>query len=133
VDARVATESDARRVETAIYGLQPTTPGTTLEISGQFGRPPMEKTPRNVMLWNLAREACSELGIEIDESTAGGGSDGNWTSQFCATLDGMGAVGDGAHALTEYISTDHLVERTALLARMLLFPPLQDNQSVEQP
>lgn len=124
VDVRVATEVDARRVEKAIFGLRATTPGTSLEISGQFGRPPMEKTPRNAILWNLACDAGDELGIEIDEATAGGGSDGNWTSQLTATLDGLGAVGDGAHALTEHISIEHLVERTALLARMLLFPRL---------
>lgn len=124
VDVRVATEADAKRVEKAIFGLQATTPGTTLKITGQMGRPPMEKTPRNELLWNLACDACDELGMEIDEATAGGGSDGNWTSQLTATLDGLGAVGDGAHAVTEHISTEHLVERTALLARMLLYPPL---------
>lgn len=124
IDVRVTTEADARRVETAIRGIQATTPGTTLEITGQIGRPPMEKTPRNELLWNCACEASNELGIEIDEAMAGGGSDGNWTSQLTATLDGLGAVGDGAHALTEHISTEHLVERTALLARMLLYPPV---------
>jgi len=128
VDVRVATEADARRVQETIFNMEATTPGATLEITGQMGRPPMEKTPRNELLWNLAREACDELGIEIDDATAGGGSDGNWTNQLTATLDGLGAVGDGAHALTEHISTEHLVERTALLARLLLFPRLRVEQ-----
>lgn len=126
VDVRVATEADARRVEKAILGLQAKTPGTRLEITGEIGRPPMEKTARNELLWNLACEASDEMGIQIDEAMAGGGSDGNWTSQLTATLDGLGAVGDGAHALTEHISIEHLVERTALLARMLLYPPVQE-------
>jgi glutamate carboxypeptidase len=88
----------------------------------------MEQTPRNEKLWEWAREAADELGIELGHGLAGGGSDGNWTSLLTATLDGMGAVGDGAHALTEFVYVDRLVERSALLARMLLYPALQETQ-----
>lgn len=131
VDVRVATSADAEEVQQAIYNLQPTTPGTTLKVSGQIGRPPMEKTGRNEKLWNLAQEASEELGIEVDECMAGGGSDGNWTSQLTATLDGLGAVGDGAHALTEFVYVDRLVERAALLARMLTYPAIRHQSGGE--
>jgi glutamate carboxypeptidase len=126
VDVRVATQQDANRVDKAIRLMRAVTPGTRLEVSGHMGRPPLEKTTRNEILWNLASEAAAELGIELDEGLAGGGSDGNWTSQFTATLDGLGAVGDGAHAMTEFIYVDRLAERTALLARMLLYPTIRE-------
>ena len=110
-DVRVATHDDAREIEQAIYGLQSAVPGTRLEVSGRVGRPPMEKTPGNQQLWRLAQEAADEMKIPIDEGTAGGGSDGNYTSLHAPTLDGMGAVGDGAHALTEFVFVDKMPER----------------------
>ena len=125
VDVRVATQADAEFIEQQIHAIQPTTPNTRLEISGRIGRPPMEKTPGNQRLWELAREAADELGLDIDEGTAGGGSDGNSTSQLTPTLDGLGAVGDGAHAVTEFVYVDQLTERAALLARMLLYPAVK--------
>jgi glutamate carboxypeptidase len=124
VDVRVVTREDARRVEQAIHAIQAITPGTSLQIEGSVSRPPMERTPGNLRLWEAARESAAELGLEIEEGMAGGGSDGNWTSQFTPTLDGMGAVGDGAHAVTEFVYVDKLAERAALLARLLLLPPL---------
>lgn len=123
-DVRVATHNDAREIEQAIYGLQSVVPGTQLEVSGGVGRPPMEKTSGNQQLWRLAQEVAEELKIPIEEGTAGGGSDGNYTSLHTPTLDGMGAVGDGAHALTEFVFVDQMPERSALLARMLLLPKL---------
>jgi glutamate carboxypeptidase len=125
VDVRVLHQEDIPRIEAAIHGLQPTTPGTELIIEGEIGRLPMEKTPGNVRLWQRAQQAAAELGIALDEATAGGGSDGNTTSLYAPTLDGLGAVGDGAHAPGEYVDLDQLVERSALLARMLLEPPIQ--------
>ena len=121
-DVRVVTHEDARHIEQAIYGLQSAVPGTQLEISGRVGRPPMEKTPGNQRLWQLAQEAAEEMKIPIEEGTAGGGSDGNFTSLHTPTLDGIGAVGDGAHALTEFVHVDKMPERAALLARLLLVP-----------
>ena len=123
-DVRVLTHDDARDIERTIYGLQSAVPGTQLEISGGVGRPPMEKTPGNQRLWELARESADELKIKIEDGTAGGGSDGNFTSLYAPTLDGIGAVGDGAHALTEFVFVDKMPERAALLARMLLLPRL---------
>jgi glutamate carboxypeptidase len=73
----------------------------------------------------LAEQAASELGIELEEGTAGGSSDGNLTSLYTPTLDGLGAVGDSAHAPGEFVYLESMVERAALLAQMLLASPLQ--------
>ncbi len=123
VDVRVRTQADAERVVKAIQAMVPTVPGTRLEVSGCISRPPLEPTPRNQALWHQALDAAQELGITIDQATAGGGSDGNWTSLHTATLDGLGAVGDGAHATTEHIIEERMPERAALLACLLLRAP----------
>ena len=125
VDVRVATAADAERIEAAIRALQPATPGTTIEVEGLFGRPAMEHTPANRKLWRLACQLGSELGIDLDEGAAGGGSDGNFTSLYTATLDGMGAVGDGAHARHEHLRLTPTIERSALLSLLLMAPSLQ--------
>lgn len=126
VDVRVANSRDAERIEKAIRGLQPVTPGTTIEVTGLFGRPAMEHTPANRGLWRLACRLGKELGLELEEGMAGGGSDGNFTSLYTATLDGMGAVGDGAHARHEHLRIEPTIKRAALLTLLLLAPPLQD-------
>ena len=126
VDVRVLHLEDAPWIESTILGLQPTTPDTRLIVEGKIERPPMEKTPGNQKLWHLAQQAASELGIEIQQGTAGGSSDGNLTSLYTPTLDGLGAVGDAAHAPGEFIYLDQMVERAALLARLLLAPSLTE-------
>ncbi len=126
IDVRVPTHADAARVEQAIHGLESVTPGVTLEIEGAIGRPPMERTEQNQRLWQIARDlASNHLDLELDQGMAGGGSDGNTTSLYTATLDGMGAVGDGAHARHEFVDLDYLPERCALLAMLLMAPPLK--------
>ena len=124
VDVRTNSQADAQAIEKVILALTADTPGTSLEISGQIGRPAMERTPRNQALWQLAKQHAEGLGLSLEEGQAGGGSDGNTTSQFTATLDGLGAVGDGAHAEHEHIDIDKTMERTALLASLLLAPSL---------
>ena len=124
VDVRVLTRRDAEDIETRIRALTATTPGATLEIEGGIGRPPMERTEGNRILWEAARRVGQELGIVLSEDTAGGGSDGNTTSLYTPTLDGLGAIGGGAHAHHEFVYLDRLAERTALLALLLLEPPL---------
>jgi glutamate carboxypeptidase len=124
VDVRVRTAADARYIEREISGLEAVTPGVTLRIEGAIGRPPMEATPRNQALWRLAHAAGRRLGVELGQGSAGGGSDGNHTSLLSATLDGLGAVGDGAHAHHEHAVLDKMVERTALLVLILLASPL---------
>jgi glutamate carboxypeptidase len=129
VDVRVPTGADARRVQESILDLRPVTPGVKLRIRGGIGRPPMEHTPRNRRLWETARRLGAKLGLDLEEGLAGGASDGNTTSLFTATLDGLGAVGDGAHARHEFVYTDKLVERCALLALLLMEPPLAEKWS----
>ena len=124
VDVRVLHQEDADYVEKNILDLQPTVPNVELDIEGGIGRPPMERTPANRILWGVLQDIAATMNIDIEEATAGGGSDGNTTSLYTATLDGLGAVGDGAHADHEFIYIDKLVERGTLLAMMLLAPPL---------
>ena len=93
IDCRVPTHADARRIEEALAGLVPTQDGVRIEVSGGFGRPPMEPTARNRGLWRQAELAAEALGLDVGEAFVGGGSDGNLTSQHTATLDGLGAVG----------------------------------------
>ena len=123
-DVRVVTHEQAEAVEEAIRDLEATTEGTTLTIEGGFGRPPMEPTPASRQLWGRAQAAAEALGTTLDEGRSGGMSDGNTTSRFAPTLDGLGAVGDGAHARHEFCYVDKMVERSALLALLLAEPPL---------
>lgn len=119
VDVRVRTTSDARRIDLAIKALKPSLPGAGIEVLGGIDRPPMEKTESNQALWRKAEKIGKEMGIELLGVESGGASDGNFTSEFAATLDGLGAVGGGAHALHEFIRTDKVSERTALLAMLI--------------
>lgn len=122
IDVRVRSLDDARAVEAAIRSLMPVNPHTTLRVEGGFNHPPMEPTARNQALWRLARQSGRRLGVELEEIAVGGASDGNTTSQYTATLDGLGAVGDGAHAAHEQVELGYLVERAALLVLLLLAP-----------
>lgn len=122
VDVRITSMDDAARVEQQIRALAPTLPGTTIAITGGFDRPPLERTPANRDLWLLAQRLGTEFGWPLEECAVGGGSDGNYTSLYTATLDGLGPVGDGAHAAHEHVVMAELVNRSALLARLLLEP-----------
>jgi glutamate carboxypeptidase len=124
VDVRVPTWDDARRLGDSIGGMRPSTDGVKLSVTGGFDRPPMEKSPANQSLWELCRSLGAGIGMELEDGTAGGASDGNFTSQFCATLDGMGAVGHGAHAHHEHILIEETLRRCELLALLLLSPPV---------
>lgn len=125
VDVRVLHQADVPRLEQAIHSLRPITPGTHLEITGRIGRPPMEKTLGNQQLWQIAQTAATDLGLPLAQETAGGGSDGNTTSLYTPTLDGLGAIGDAAHAPGEFVYLDSLIDRTALVVKLLLAPALQ--------
>jgi len=130
VDVRVLSGADGEDIASRIRALEPTLSGASIKVTGGFEVPPLERTPRNRWLWEAAVEAGRELDMALEEGVAGGGSDGNTTSQFTATLDGIGPVGDGAHAPHEFLFVEKLMERTALLARLLLLPardqPRQD-------
>jgi glutamate carboxypeptidase len=123
VEVRVATAADGDEVERAIRALEPVQEGAEVTVEGGFGRPPLERTQRNLELWEAARRAGRDLGIELQQAAVGGASDGNITSLYTATLDGLGAVGGGAHAVDEHVVLSRMPERAALLALLLLAEP----------
>jgi len=125
IDVRVKNMEDADYIAQRIRNLKPRQPEVELYIDGYFGRPPLERTARNRKLWRLAKNLGSWIDLELEEAEAGGGSDGNTTSQYTATLDGLGTSGDGAHARHEFILRDKLVERTTLLSLLLAAPPME--------
>jgi len=126
VDVRVLNNEDGELITKQIYGLQPTIPDVEIKVEGGIGRPPMARTIRNQKLWQLAKTKALLLGLDLEDATAGGGSDGNTTSTYTATLDGLGTTGDGAHAQHEFIFLDQLPERTALLTLLLLSDSLDN-------
>ncbi len=120
VDARVARLADGPRLDRKFRSLRPFNPKCKLEITGGINRPPLERTPAVVALFKKAQALARELGFELDEAAVGGGSDGNFTAALgVPTLDGMGAVGEGAHAANESVVVAQLAPRTALLAGMI--------------
>lgn len=133
VDVRVLTLQQASQVESAIRSLEPVTPGAVLKVEGEVDIPPLERTPRNRLLWRRARAVAKEMDLDLEECLAGGGSDGNVASLYAPTLDGLGPVGAGAHATHEFIQLDSMVERGALLALLLLEPPLNWQDELEGP
>src|SRR6185312_12867656 len=123
VDVRVPRASDFARIGRRMKRLRPQDKSCTLKIEGGLNRPPMERTRATVALYRKAAALAENLGFRLEEAATGGGSDGNFTSALgIPTLDGMGAVGEGAHARNESVILKHLAPRTALLAAMLLRP-----------
>lgn len=120
VDVRVARRAHGPRMEKRFAALKPTLKsGCSLTVEGGINRPPMERTRGTVKLFRRAQKLAAELGWELTEAGTGGASDGNFTSALgIATLDGMGAVGEGAHATHESVLIEHIAPRTALLAGM---------------
>ncbi len=120
VDVRIARKGDGARMERRFAGLKAQDRRCSLAVTGGINRPPMERTRGTVKLHERARALAAELGFALEEAATGGASDGNFTSALgVPTLDGMGAVGEGAHASHEHIVLEHLATRTALLAGML--------------
>ena len=119
VDIRVSTKAEGERMVKAIMGLQPQLPDARLEVTGGLNRPPMERTPLIVETFQKAQTIAAGLGLNLIEGSTGGASDANFTSVFTPTLDGLGAVGNGGHAIDEHVIASSLPERTALLAAIL--------------
>lgn len=120
IDARANTRADADRIAAALKSVKPYVAGATVEVTGGFERPPLERTAAVVKLFEMARSVAAETGVALQEGSAGGGSDGNLTAALgVPTLDGFGAVGDGAHALHEHVEIDALVSRAAVIAGLL--------------
>jgi glutamate carboxypeptidase len=121
VDVRISRVADWKYVVRRFDSLRPFHPQARLEVSGELNRPPMERTAAIAALFEKARELARPLGMELVETSAGGGSDGNFTAALgVPTLDGLGAVGDGAHAAHEHVVVEELPKRSALMAHLLL-------------
>lgn len=120
VDIRVARLKDAPALDRKFRGLRPVDKRCSLEVTGGLNRPPMERSAGIVKLFGEAQRLGRELGVEVEESSTGGGSDGNFTAALgVPTLDGLGGVGEGAHAVHESILLNRIADRTALLAKLV--------------
>jgi glutamate carboxypeptidase len=120
VDMRILRLKDAAALDRRFHALRPVDKRCSIEVTGGLNRPPLERSPAIVQLFHRARTLAREMGVALDESTVGGGSDGNFTAALgIPTLDGLGAVGEGAHALNESILVDRIADRTALLAKLV--------------
>ena len=120
VDVRVKTMADGAAIDAKIKSLRPREPRCKISITGGINRPPMERTEKVVGLYRKAEQVGNSLGLKIDEQATGGGSDGNFTAGLgVPTLDGLGVVGEGAHALNESILLDQIAPRMALLSGLI--------------
>ena len=120
VDVRAPSAAAQRYLERQLASLKPFDKRCTLEVAGGLNRPPMERSAGSRRLFQTARKLGAELGVTLEESSSGGGSDGNFTAALgIPTLDGLGAVGEGAHAPHESILIDRIADRTALLAKLV--------------
>jgi glutamate carboxypeptidase len=120
IDIRVLRMQDAPALEKRFQSLKPYDDRCTIEVTGGLNRPPMERSAEIVKLFKLAQKLADDLDVKLEESLTGGGSDGNFTAALgIPTLDGLGAVGEGAHAANESILVDRMADRTALLAKLL--------------
>jgi glutamate carboxypeptidase len=120
IDVRAPARDAADAVDAALRRLQPVRPGTRLTIRGGFDRPPMERTPACARLFEKAQAIAAVLGYQLGEGSTGGGSDGNFTAALgVPTLDGLGAIGDGAHAAHEHVDASALPWRAALVAGLI--------------
>ena len=120
VDVRAPSSADARYLERQFASLKPFDKRCTIKVTGGMNRPPLERTAGVRALFRKARALAAELGVNLGESSAGGGSDGNFTAALgVPTLDGLGAVGEGAHAINESILIDRMADRIALLSKLV--------------
>ena len=121
IDVRFATEAESREIERILSTLQPVDERTKVFVSGGINRPPLERTPAVVELFEKARSVSAFLGFELGEAQVGGASDGNFIAALgIPVLDGLGVSGDGAHAVHEHIEVDDIARRGALIAGLLL-------------
>jgi glutamate carboxypeptidase len=120
VDVRITSNEEAERITKIIKALSPELPNARLEIRGAINRPPMERTSDTVRLFQIAQKVAANLGFTLQEGSTGGASDGNFTSALgIPTLDGLGAVGGGAHAIDEWVDIESLPRRAALVAGLI--------------
>jgi glutamate carboxypeptidase len=121
IDVRIAQTQDAAEIERKLRALKPVNPNCKLELRGGINRPPMERTPGVVTLYEKAKAIAHEIGWNLEEAAVGGGSDGNFTAALgIPTLDGLGVVGEGAHAEHESILISEIPRKAALLAGLII-------------
>ena len=118
VDLRVKSAADAEELMGKILGIKPKTEGVSVRITGELNRPPYEKGNAGAALYEHAKTLASEIGFELVDTFTGGGSDGNFTAPFTATLDGLGVDGQGAHTHFEQMYVSSIVPRVRLLHRL---------------
>jgi glutamate carboxypeptidase len=124
LDVRVVRMKDATGIDRQLRGLKPFNRKCKLEITGGVNRPPMERTSGIAALYGQAAEIAKQMGWKLEEAAVGGGSDGNFTASLgIPTLDGLGGVGEGAHATHESITISELPRRAALLAELIASVP----------
>jgi glutamate carboxypeptidase len=120
LDIRFTHVADAPKIERQLRALRPILPGARVEVRGGINRPPLERTPAVAALFHHAQKLMRELGRTLEETSVGGGSDGNFTAALgVPTLDGLGAIGNGAHSAVEHVIIGSLPERAAVLAGLL--------------
>ncbi|GAA4136583.1 M20 family metallopeptidase [Leifsonia shinshuensis] len=120
VDVRVADRAEAQRIEGVLAGLSPHRLGARLGVTGSWVRPVMDRSAGNAALFQRARDLARRRGLSVDETSAGGASDGNFAAALgLPVLDGLGAVGDGAHARGEWVEVSEVTSRTVLAAEVI--------------
>jgi glutamate carboxypeptidase len=120
IDVRITSNEEAERIANVIKTLSPELPDARLEIRGSINRPPMERTTETIRLFQAAQRVAANLGFALQEGSTGGASDGNFTSALgIPTLDGLGAIGGGAHAVDEWVDIESLPQRAALIAGLI--------------
>jgi glutamate carboxypeptidase len=120
IDLRIATMKDAAAMDKRFRGLKPVNKKCRVAVAGGINRPPLERSEKVKALFVQARDIAREMGFKLEEASVGGGSDGNFTAALgVPTLDGLGAIGDGAHATHEHVVVESLPWRTALLASLI--------------
>ncbi|WP_219416908.1 M20 family metallopeptidase [Pseudonocardia nigra] len=120
IDVRVPSLAAQDRIDALLAGLRPHDPRAAITVHGGWNRPVMERSPAIEAMYALARGAAAQLGVDLPETAVGGASDGNFAAAIGRpVLDGLGAVGGGAHARHEHISIDGMVERAAVAAGVI--------------
>lgn len=120
IDVRIVKAGDAGWIDRQFRRLKPFDKRCRIEVTGGLNRPPMERSREIVALFREARRLARDLGVDLEESATGGGSDGNFTAALgVPTLDGLGGAGEGAHAANESILIDRIADRTALIGKMV--------------
>jgi glutamate carboxypeptidase len=120
VDVRYTTRSEAERISAAVHSLKPVLNGAGVQVTAVGSRPPMERDATMEASYNQLRAICAKMGIDLPEEGSGGGSDGNITSALgIPTLDGLGPMGEGAHAVHEQVYISSLPARVAMLDALI--------------